>query len=147
MRIFLMEIATTSRMQDSSILSLYISFPITICQLLQKINWFDDYNRTIISWQGLCHLKCLSKFWALRFSFSYVLVVQKILSPGEALTVDAACIVAMTSTINFQLKYSDPTRRVIFGVSFCVFLLNLDVVSWDSCFVSCNICSEILQAR
>ncbi|WOL03120.1 hypothetical protein Cni_G11840 [Canna indica] len=42
-------------------------------------------------------------------------VVQKILAPGEELIVDAACIIAMTSTINFQLKYSNPTRRVVFG--------------------------------
>ncbi|URD72323.1 hypothetical protein MUK42_25535 [Musa troglodytarum] len=42
-------------------------------------------------------------------------VVQKILAPGEVFIVDAACVIAMTSSINFQLKYSNPTRRVVFG--------------------------------
>ncbi|XP_018678539.2 uncharacterized protein LOC103978819 isoform X5 [Musa acuminata AAA Group] len=41
--------------------------------------------------------------------------VQKILAPGEVFIVDAACIIAMTSSINFQLKYSSPMRRVVFG--------------------------------
>nr|XP_009393030.1 PREDICTED: uncharacterized protein LOC103978819 isoform X3 [Musa acuminata subsp. malaccensis] len=41
-------------------------------------------------------------------------VVQKILAPGEVFIVDAACIIAMTSSINFQLKYSSPMRRVVF---------------------------------
>nr|XP_018678539.1 PREDICTED: uncharacterized protein LOC103978819 isoform X5 [Musa acuminata subsp. malaccensis] len=40
--------------------------------------------------------------------------VQKILAPGEVFIVDAACIIAMTSSINFQLKYSSPMRRVVF---------------------------------
>ncbi|KAG0489121.1 hypothetical protein HPP92_007952 [Vanilla planifolia] len=42
-------------------------------------------------------------------------VVQKILDVGEVVVVDAACIVAMTSTINFQVKYSHPVRRSVFG--------------------------------
>ncbi|XP_010932760.1 uncharacterized protein [Elaeis guineensis] len=42
-------------------------------------------------------------------------VAQKILASGEVLVVDAACIVAMTNTINFQLKHSNPMRRVVFG--------------------------------
>ncbi|KAH7666271.1 Mitochondrial biogenesis protein AIM24 protein [Dioscorea alata] len=42
-------------------------------------------------------------------------VVQKILDVDEVLVVDAACIVAMTTTISFQLKHSNPTRRIIFG--------------------------------
>ncbi|KAJ8493099.1 hypothetical protein OPV22_014820 [Ensete ventricosum] len=42
-------------------------------------------------------------------------VVQKILAPGEVFIVDAACVIAMTSSINFQLKYSNPTKRVVFG--------------------------------
>lgn len=46
-----------------------------------------------------------------------MLVAQKILASGEVLVVDAACIVAMTNTINFQLKHSNPMRRVVFGVS------------------------------
>ncbi|RRT71732.1 hypothetical protein B296_00008902 [Ensete ventricosum] len=48
--------------------------------------------------------------------FLSLLVVQKILAPGEVLIVDAVCIVAMTCTINFQLKHSHPMRRVVFGL-------------------------------
>ncbi|XP_043698012.1 uncharacterized protein LOC122648828, partial [Telopea speciosissima] len=44
-----------------------------------------------------------------------VLVVQKNLDVGEVLVVDASCIVAMTASINFQVKYSGPMRRVVFG--------------------------------
>lgn len=33
----------------------------------------------------------------------------------EVLVVDAACIVAMTTIISFQLKPSNPARRIIFG--------------------------------
>ncbi|XP_042513103.1 uncharacterized protein LOC122088029 isoform X2 [Macadamia integrifolia] len=42
-------------------------------------------------------------------------VVQKNLDVGEVLIVDASCIVAMTASINFQVKYSGPIRRVVFG--------------------------------
>ncbi|XP_077245241.1 uncharacterized protein LOC143885123 isoform X1 [Tasmannia lanceolata] len=42
-------------------------------------------------------------------------VVQKNLDVGEVMVVDAACIVAMTATIDFQVKYSGPMRRVVFG--------------------------------
>ncbi|KAJ0974103.1 hypothetical protein J5N97_016068 [Dioscorea zingiberensis] len=41
-------------------------------------------------------------------------VVQKSLEDGEVLTVDAACIVAMTTTITFELKHSNPVRGVLF---------------------------------
>uniref|UniRef100_A0A0E0D6S3 Uncharacterized protein n=1 Tax=Oryza meridionalis TaxID=40149 RepID=A0A0E0D6S3_9ORYZ len=41
----------------------------------------------------------------------------KILAPREVITVDAACIVAMTTTINFQLKTPNQPRRVVFSVS------------------------------
>jgi hypothetical protein len=43
--------------------------------------------------------------------------MQKILAPREVITVDAACIVAMTNTINFQLKSPNQLRRGVFGVS------------------------------
>ncbi|XP_058093889.1 uncharacterized protein LOC131239949 isoform X3 [Magnolia sinica] len=42
-------------------------------------------------------------------------VVQKNLDVGEVLVVDASCIVAMTGTVDFQVKYSGPMRRVVFG--------------------------------
>lgn len=42
-------------------------------------------------------------------------VVQKILEAGEVVVVDAACVVAMTSAISSQIKYSHPVRRAVFG--------------------------------
>ncbi|KAJ4955474.1 hypothetical protein NE237_012257 [Protea cynaroides] len=42
-------------------------------------------------------------------------VVQKNLDVGEVLVVDVSCIAAMTASINFQVKYSGPMRRVVFG--------------------------------
>ncbi|KAG8062576.1 hypothetical protein GUJ93_ZPchr0003g17069 [Zizania palustris] len=42
-------------------------------------------------------------------------VMQKILAPREVITVDTACIVAMTTTVNFQLKNPNQLRRAVFG--------------------------------
>ncbi|KAG6529878.1 hypothetical protein ZIOFF_012093 [Zingiber officinale] len=42
-------------------------------------------------------------------------VVQKILAPGEAFIVDVSSIIAMSTTITFQLKPSITMRRVVFG--------------------------------
>lgn len=42
-------------------------------------------------------------------------VVQKILDDGEVLVTDVACLVAMTNTIDFQLKHANPVRRALFG--------------------------------
>ncbi|KAK6947555.1 Mitochondrial biogenesis protein AIM24 [Dillenia turbinata] len=42
-------------------------------------------------------------------------VVQKNLEVGEELAVDVSCIVALTSTVNVQVKYNGPVRRVVFG--------------------------------
>lgn len=42
-------------------------------------------------------------------------VVQKILEPGEVLSVDVSCIVAVNSTVNIQIKYNGPMRRSVFG--------------------------------
>ncbi|XP_042464452.1 uncharacterized protein LOC122047328 isoform X1 [Zingiber officinale] len=42
-------------------------------------------------------------------------VVQKILAPGEAFIVDVSSIIAMSTTITFQLKPSIAMRRVVFG--------------------------------
>ena len=46
-----------------------------------------------------------------------MLVVQKNLEIGEVLAVDVSCIVAVTSTVNIQIKYNGPPRRTMFGVS------------------------------
>ncbi|KAJ1386485.1 Tryptophan RNA-binding attenuator protein-like domain superfamily, partial [Sesbania bispinosa] len=42
-------------------------------------------------------------------------VVQKNLEVGEVLAVDVSCIVAVTSTVNIQIKYNGPARRTMFG--------------------------------
>ncbi|KAG7016879.1 hypothetical protein SDJN02_21990 [Cucurbita argyrosperma subsp. argyrosperma] len=42
-------------------------------------------------------------------------VVQKNLEVGEVLAVDISCIVAMTTTIDVQIKYNGPVRRAVFG--------------------------------
>ncbi|KAK9198367.1 hypothetical protein WN944_013551 [Citrus x changshan-huyou] len=42
-------------------------------------------------------------------------VVQKNLEVGEVITVDVSCIVAVTSSVNVQIKYNGPIRRAVFG--------------------------------
>ncbi|KAE8055870.1 hypothetical protein FH972_012684 [Carpinus fangiana] len=42
-------------------------------------------------------------------------VVQKNLEVGEVLAVDVSCIVALTTTVNVQIKYNGPMRRAVFG--------------------------------
>ncbi|KAL7165063.1 hypothetical protein ACSBR2_040865 [Camellia fascicularis] len=42
-------------------------------------------------------------------------VVQKNLEVGEILAVDVSCIVALSATVNVQVKYNGPMRRVVFG--------------------------------
>ncbi|KAK9698812.1 hypothetical protein RND81_08G132700 [Saponaria officinalis] len=42
-------------------------------------------------------------------------VVQKNLEVGEVLAVDASCIIALTTTVNVQVKYNVPMRRAVFG--------------------------------
>ncbi|XP_057478424.1 uncharacterized protein LOC130765862 [Actinidia eriantha] len=42
-------------------------------------------------------------------------VVQKNLEVGEVLTVDVSCVVALSATVNVQVKYDVPMRRVVFG--------------------------------
>lgn len=54
-------------------------------------------------------------------AFWVLLVVQKNLEVGEVLSVDISCIVAMTTTIDVQIKYNGPVRRAVFGVR--VFLI------------------------
>lgn len=55
------------------------------------------------------------------FKILFSSVVQKNLEVGEILAVDASCIVAVTSTVNVEVKYNGPMRRGVFGVScFCV---------------------------
>lgn len=50
------------------------------------------------------------------------LVVQKNLEVGEVLAVDVSCIVALTTTVNVQIKNNGPVRRAVFGVSCCHYI-------------------------
>ncbi|CAL0307883.1 unnamed protein product [Lupinus luteus] len=43
-------------------------------------------------------------------------VVQKNLEVGEVLAVDVSCIVAVTSTVDIQIKFNGPMRKAVFGV-------------------------------
>ncbi|KAL8111490.1 uncharacterized protein LOC141668774 [Apium graveolens] len=42
-------------------------------------------------------------------------VVQKSLEVGEVLSVDISSIIALSGTVNVQVKYNGPMRRVVFG--------------------------------
>ncbi|KVH95537.1 Mitochondrial biogenesis protein AIM24 [Cynara cardunculus var. scolymus] len=42
-------------------------------------------------------------------------VVQKNLEVGETLSVDMSSVIALSSTVNVQVKYNGPMRRVVFG--------------------------------
>lgn len=57
--------------------------------------------------------------WLIPHGFLCWLVVQKNLEVGEVLAVDVSCIVALTTTVNVQIKYNGPMRRAVFGVSLC----------------------------
>lgn len=79
---------------------------------------------TILIWvvrlRGLNFHITSSIFWFISsgnicFSSS---VVQKNLEVGEVLAVDVPSIVAVSSTVNVQIKYNGPMRRVVFGVCF-----------------------------
>lgn len=43
-------------------------------------------------------------------------VVQKNLEVGEILSVDICSIIALSTTVDVQIKYNGPMRRVVFGV-------------------------------
>ncbi|KAF5729832.1 Tryptophan RNA-binding attenuator protein-like [Tripterygium wilfordii] len=42
-------------------------------------------------------------------------VVQKNLEVGEVFAVDVSCLVALTASVNVQIKYNGPLRRAVFG--------------------------------
>lgn len=61
-------------------------------------------------------MKIEKKIVEIEVFWFYFLVAQKILVAGEVLVVDTSCIVAMTNTVDFQIKYTGPIRRIVFGV-------------------------------
>lgn len=64
-----------------------------------------------------------TKFWNLElyanflFACRLFVVIQKHLARGEVLVVDAGCLVAMTTSVELELKYAGPLKRAFFGVS------------------------------
>ncbi|XP_059640581.1 uncharacterized protein LOC132282807 [Cornus florida] len=63
----------------------------------------EGYLRQKISGQGLAFIAAGGS------------VVQKNLDVDEVLAVDMSCVVAMSATVNVQVKYNGPVRRVVFG--------------------------------
>ncbi|TYG92418.1 hypothetical protein ES288_A11G029400v1 [Gossypium darwinii] len=67
------------------------------------VNGVEGFLRQKLSGQGLA------------FIIAGGSVVQKNLEVGEVLAVDMSCIVALTASINVQIKYNGPIRRTVFG--------------------------------
>ncbi|KAB2001898.1 hypothetical protein ERO13_D11G026400v2 [Gossypium hirsutum] len=67
------------------------------------VNGVEEFLRQKLSGQGLA------------FIIAGGSVVQKNLEVGEVLAVDMSCIVALTASINVQIKYNSPIRRAVFG--------------------------------
>ncbi|XP_027081583.2 uncharacterized protein [Coffea arabica] len=77
-------------------------------------NAIDQRPRNIItSIEGFLRQKISGQ--GLAFVIGGGSVVQKNLEVGEVLSVDVPSIVALSSTINVQVKYNGPVRRLVFG--------------------------------
>lgn len=77
----------------------------------------------------------IMKVFSFFFFFWVLLVVQKNLEVGEVIAVDISCIVAMTTSIDVQIKYNGPVRRAVFGVRVLYlngvfFLLSMSSLRW-----------------
>ncbi|KAL5183877.1 hypothetical protein HKD37_17G047681 [Glycine soja] len=73
----------------------------------------EGFLRQKLSGQGLAFI--LAGGSGCSIGFCLLLVVQKNLEIGEVLAVDVSSIVAVTSTVNVQIKYNGPARRTMFG--------------------------------
>ncbi|KAH1080299.1 hypothetical protein J1N35_020060 [Gossypium stocksii] len=67
------------------------------------VNGVEGFLRQKLSGQGLA------------FIIAGGSVVQKNLEVGKVFAVDLSCIVALTASINVQIKYNGPIRRAVFG--------------------------------
>lgn len=77
-------------------------------------NTIEQRNRNVIvGAEGILRQRLVGQ--GLAFIVAGGSVVQKKLDVEEVLVVDVSCIVAMTRTVDFQIKYSGPMRRVVFG--------------------------------
>ena len=65
------------------------------------------------------------------FPVCLMLVVQKSLEVGEVLSVDVSSIIALSGTVNVQVKYTGPMRRVVFGVNFLHILFAFSVILFN----------------
>ncbi|KAL8200806.1 hypothetical protein R6Q57_012145 [Mikania cordata] len=71
----------------------------------------EGFLRQKLSGQGLAFIVGGGSLFLLHT----VLVVQKNLEVGETLTVDTSSVIALSSTLNVQIKYNGPMRRAVFG--------------------------------
>ncbi|KAK2983006.1 hypothetical protein RJ640_012881 [Escallonia rubra] len=77
-------------------------------------NTFDQRARNVLAGvEGFLRQKLSGQ--GLAFVVGGGSVVQKNLEMGEVLYVDVSSIVALSSTVNVQIKYNGPMRRVVFG--------------------------------
>ncbi|KAH7549638.1 hypothetical protein JRO89_XS13G0059300 [Xanthoceras sorbifolium] len=77
-------------------------------------NTVDQRARNVIAGvEGFLRQKLTGQ--GLAFILAGGSVVQKNLEVGEVLSVDVSCIVALTSSVNVQIKYNGPMRRAVFG--------------------------------
>ncbi|XVF51773.1 hypothetical protein PTKIN_Ptkin04bG0211600 [Pterospermum kingtungense] len=77
-------------------------------------NTVDQRPRNVITGvEGFLRQKLIGQ--GLAFIIAGGSVVQKNLEVGEVLSVDVSCIVALTASIEVQIKYNGPMRRAVFG--------------------------------
>ncbi|KAM0030292.1 putative mitochondrial biogenesis protein AIM24 [Helianthus debilis subsp. tardiflorus] len=87
-----------------------------LCSLgdVKVSNTFDQRARNVIPGvEGFLRQKLSGQ--GLAFIIGGGSVVQKNLEVGETLSVDMSSVIALPSTVNVQIKYNGPMRRVVFG--------------------------------
>ncbi|CAL0312309.1 unnamed protein product [Lupinus luteus] len=83
---------------------------------VKVINTVDQRGRNIVAGaEGFLRQKLCGQ--GLAFILASGSVVQKSLEIGEVLAVDVSCIVAVTRTVDIQIKHNGAARRAVFGVS------------------------------
>ncbi|CAL0313752.1 unnamed protein product [Lupinus luteus] len=81
---------------------------------VKVVSTVDQRGRYVIAGaEGFLRQKLVGQ--GLAFILASGSVVQKNLEIGEVLAVDVSCIVAVTSTVDIQIKYNGPARRAVFG--------------------------------
>lgn len=105
--------------------------------------WDALYSLVNVYWDYLFLCKDFAWYFTLHVLFSLIssdqiyfllLVVQKNLEVGEVLCVDMSSIAAVSATVNVQVKYNGPMRRVVFGVCYSFFFsLNICMPLFSHC--------------